>query len=374
MGKVDLSAPRGRDVADQRLWEGVGELVDRARSHSDLRAHRLEALAAWCWRGQGRPVPTDFAEQARSASLASLLAPLLLANVRAACDGPIVVLKGPEVAAHYPHPSMRPFRDLDLLVPNAADVQGSLRAAGFVPVGDETIYRDIHHLRPLHLDGFPLVVEIHSRPKWPERIPLVNGDELLDAAVASLLPIDGILALPSAHHALLLAAHGWSHAPFARLFHLIDVAVVRRGAVPREIEALAARWGLSRLWRTTSATVDALLYEGHRTWPLRSWARHLSDVREQTVLETHASSWLAGFSALPPLPAVRCGLEALAQDLRPVGGETWSDKWFRSRRAVANAFVARSEHEAEVEAELRERRSSPGAAGRERHFEERETR
>lgn len=352
---VDARATEPRDT---QLWEGVGRLVDRARSLADVRAHRLEALAAWRWHDQGRLVPADFAEHARSASFASLIAPLLLSHVRAAAEGEILMIKGPEAAARYPSPSMRPFGDLDLVVPDAPAVQRALVSAGFVLVGDDHLYRDIHHLQPLHLEGFPLVVEIHARPKWPEGIPHVALDELFDAAVDSVVPVDGISGLPAAQSALLLAAHAWAHVPLARIFHLVDVAAVRQDADPAEISALAARWGLGRLWRTTSDAADGLFYDRGSSWPLRSWARHLPRVRERTVLEDHLARWLACFSALPPAPALRTGLQAVVRDVRPAPDESWQDKWFRSRRAVANARSPRLQHVAQVEMELRRHRSA----------------
>lgn len=346
-------------VAD-RLWNQVGCLVDRARSPADLRAHRLQALAAWRWHEEGRLVPSDFTETAHSAKLASLLAPLLLGHVRAACDGPILVFKGPEAAARYPSRSMRPFGDLDLLVREPRLVQHALLAAGFAEVGDEEVYRDIHHLRPLYLEGFPLVLEIHARPKWPEGIPVVDLDELFDAAVPSAVPVEGVLALPPAQHALLLAAHAWAHAPLARLFHLVDVAAIRQEARADEIRTIASKWGLRRIWETTSAAIDDALQDRRGSWPSHTWARHLRDVREQTVFENHLGRWLSGLSALPAGAGVRKGLDAVARDIRPAREETWGDKWFRSRRAVANAKSPRSRHEVEVERALRQRRVMAG--------------
>ena len=45
-------------------------------------------------------------------------------------------MKGPEVAAHYPVPSDRPFGDLDLLVEDPEAAQRALIAAGFVEFGE----------------------------------------------------------------------------------------------------------------------------------------------------------------------------------------------------------------------------------------------
>ena len=365
----DVQAPSahvGREQVDNLLWEQVGRMIDRARSSADLRAHRLQALAAWRWHEKGRLVPSDFTEKAHSAKVASLLAPLLLSHVRAACDGPILVFKGPEAAARYPSRSMRPFGDLDLLVREPRLVQRALLGAGFAEVGDEEVYRDIHHLRPLSLAGFPLVLEIHARPKWPEGIPAVDLDELFDAAVPSAVPVEGVSALPPAQHALLLAAHAWAHAPLARLFHLVDVAAIRQEARAEEIRTIATDWGLQRIWEATSAAIDDALQDRRGSWPSQTWARHLRDVREQTVFENHLGRWLSGLSALPSGAGVRKGLEAVARDIRPAQQETWGDKWFRSRRALTNAGSPRSRHEIEVERALRQRRVMAGRSAQNR--------
>jgi Uncharacterised nucleotidyltransferase len=332
--------------ADAALWERVGRLVDRAQSAAGVRAHRLVAFAAWRARALGEGV--GVAGEARDAEIVALMAPLLLGHVRAACDAELVLLKGPEVSARYPHAAARPYGDLDLLVRDAAAVQRSLLDAGFVVVGDERTYRDIHHLRPVHLEGFPLVVEVHAEPKWPAVSAPPGFDELLAASVESVVPVAGIRALPAAHHAVLIAAHGWAHRPLGRLASLVDVAAMLEEADRDEAAAIADGWGLGRVWRTTVRAIDTLLGDASRPVALRLWARHLEQVREQTVLENHLSRWLSGWSALPPHRAAASTLVRIASDLRPAPGEGWRRKLARSRRAVANASTSTSEHEAAI--------------------------
>jgi hypothetical protein len=219
-------------------------------------------------------------------------------DVRDAHDGPLVVLKGPEVAAHYPDAVLRPYGDIDLLVPGPpSEWQRALLADGFIPIGDPRLYEDIHHERPLAPPGLPLHVELHSVPKWPDGFPRPRIAELLEAALPSSLGLDGVCTLDRAHHALVLAAHSWAHRPLRRVGELVDVAAMSDGLDPAELRALAARWGLLKIWDTSVAAAGAL--EGRRTtWPLRTWARHLPAVRERAVLESHAERWLSGFSAL----------------------------------------------------------------------------
>jgi hypothetical protein len=53
MPKVRLETnPSGGD-----LWSAVDALIDRAATEDDIRAHRLEVLAARRYRVLGRPVP-----------------------------------------------------------------------------------------------------------------------------------------------------------------------------------------------------------------------------------------------------------------------------------------------------------------------------
>ena len=48
----------------------------------------------------------------------------------------LILMKGPEAAARYPDPALRPFCDLDFLVDDPAAAHRALMAAGFVEVGD----------------------------------------------------------------------------------------------------------------------------------------------------------------------------------------------------------------------------------------------
>ncbi len=81
--------------------------------------------------------------------------------------GALMLMKGPEVAAHYPVPSDRPFRDLDLMVEDPIPAQNAFIAVGFVEYGEPAAYTGLQHLPPLIWPGAPLVVEVHRRPNQP---------------------------------------------------------------------------------------------------------------------------------------------------------------------------------------------------------------
>jgi hypothetical protein len=331
---------------DPRLWEGVDRLVDRAPTAGDLRSHRIEPIAARRLRSRGLEVPEEVLAAERSAAVASLAAPVLLERVRAACEGPVLVLKGPEIAARYPDPALREYKDLDVLVPDAEATQRALLRAGFQPIGEPSLYVGIHHLRPLALRGLPLAVEVHSHPKWPAGLEPPSTEELLAAAVPSSVGVRGVLAPSPAHHGLLLAGHSWAHEPLRRLRDLVDVAATVQGLDRAELRALARSWQVERLWATTAASIDGLFLEGWAPLPLRLWAQNLMKVRERTVLENHLARVLADFWMLPAPHALGELCSVLAAEVCPRPGETWAAKLSRSGRALRNALRRRSEHEA----------------------------
>jgi hypothetical protein len=333
------------------IWASVDQLVDCAPRLSDLREHKLHLFAARRWRALGRPLPPGLLAEERLAAINALTAALVLERVRAACDGPLILLKGPEVAARYPDPLLRPFVDVDLLVPDAHRTQRALIAAGFREIGDPALYRNIHHLRPLQLPDLPLPVEVHSAPKWIDHLTPPPLEELFSVASPALSGVDGVLALPAPHHALALVAHAWAHDPLVRLLELIDVAVMSEAEDRNEIAQLARRWGMSRVWNSTIRAADALFDDRRKTPALRLWARNLPAARGRTVLESHLERWIGAFSALPMHTAVRVGFSNVIHEFRPAAGESWRTKLGRMRLAVANAPRRRIDHDEHLERE-----------------------
>jgi hypothetical protein len=264
-------------------------------------------------------------------------------------------MKGPQIAARYPDPALRPCIDLDLLVPDARLVQRALVGAGFVEVGDPAQYVDSPHWLPLQWPGVPLLVEVHSAPNWPAWLGSPPTRELLEHAVPASLGVDGVLTLDPLHHALVVAVHSWAHGPLTRVGQLVDVAVMANGLDREKLLDLAQRWNLERPWRTTLGVAEAVLFGGPRPFALRSWARNLLAVRERTVLENHLGLWLAGFSALGAAGGVRVMVAQAGKDLRPVGGESWGAKLSRARLAFRNARTRKSEHDAQVTQTVRRR-------------------
>jgi hypothetical protein len=302
------------------MWERIDTLLENSSAPLEvLRVHRVELLEARRRRAAGLPLePDTLADEARVA-VNEMAVPGLLARVRAAYDGPLLLMKGPEVALDYGAAGLRSFGDLDFLTGDAHAAQAALLGAGFQEVFEPGIYEDIHHLRPLWWPGLPLVVELHTEANWPKGIPGPSTEELLAAAVPSRLGVAGITTLPPEQHALILAAHAWEHQPLGRLGNLLDVAVVLRRADEAQIDRLARRWGCRRMSRTTRNAIRALTSDG-RSAATRLWARHLYDARERTVFEWHVKDVLA---PLWGYPATRVPAAVLREARRLELSRSW---------------------------------------------------
>jgi hypothetical protein len=329
------------------MWTAVDavldELVDAGleRRADVLRDHRVHLLAARRAQARGIAVPSMLQDAQRLAAIVAVSVPRVLERVRAACDGPVLLIKGAEVAARYPDPLSRPYIDVDLLTPDAHAAQRALVAAGFGALGAAD---SAHHLAPLHLPGLPVRVEVHAALHWPDGLAAPPVAELLDTSVPSALGVEGIAAPAPAHHAVLLAAHAWTDRPLGRLGRLVDVEALSLEAGAAELDALARAWGCARLWRATRRAAESVLLGRRATLPLRVWARHLPEVRSRTVLGVHLERWLAPASAFPAHQVVARAASAVAHDMRPHPGEGWGTKATRVRRAVAHADRPESEH------------------------------
>jgi Uncharacterised nucleotidyltransferase len=328
---------------DPVAWARVGALADRAPGLSALRHHKLQLLAAGRMRARGEAVPSGLVEDERRAALLALTAPAVLRRVRAACDGPLVLFKGLEVASRWPQPQWRPSGDIDLLVLDAPAVQSALLAAGFVEAAgpDPDTYDELHHCCPLVLPGLPITVEVHRQPHWCDEHPPAVA-EIVAAAQPSAVGIAGVLAPRPDHHAVLLAAHAWAHEPLDRIGQLADVAALLAACDRAAAGRVADAWGVGRVWRATVEAVDQILMENPRRVPI--WKRHLLDARERTVLEDHATRLVAPIAAAPRSRAPLAFLGATRDILRPAMDEAWPAKVGRSVQAVRHAAWTRQQH------------------------------
>jgi hypothetical protein len=290
------------NLLEDGFWTRLDALADRAPSIVDLLDHRLGAVAARHWRAQGRPLAPAVVEEERYATLATVAAPILLKRVASLYERPIMVLKGPEVAARYPEASMRPSHDLDLLVEDSAGAFRALIAAGCSIVRERP---SRHHEMPVAFPDLPLIIELHSAPKWPTWNAGPSAKGLFAVGVPSHVGPPGVLAPRPAEHAVLLAAHSWAHRPLARVLDFVDILVLLAETDTAEADEVARRWHVPRLWDTTLAAARALFSAGETPWTLRTWAKNTLEVRRPTRSEELLERFLSPFAALPPRRALR---------------------------------------------------------------------
>lgn len=326
----------------EALWQAVDELLADAQVEG-IRANKLGALAARLRRRAGRPVPPPLAGDERGATVAVTMARPLIEHVRSVSDGPLVLFKGLEVARLYPGLA-RTFGDVDLLAADADAAQRALVAAGYSEIDDAEQFVEHHHLRPLKSPHVGLNVELHTGPLWPPGTKAPPLAEILERSVPSGAGVDGIVAPHPVHHALILAAHAWSHDPLRTLRDLVDIAAVAAGCSETELAQTANAWGIPKIWRTTRGAIAALLEGGPTTVPLRIWARHLRPVRERTLVDSHLMRWLHPFWELPPRAAVADLREAFRLTLLPAPGESWREKLARTGHSFRHPGEPMSTH------------------------------
>jgi hypothetical protein len=103
-----------------------------------------------------------------------------------------------------------------------------------------------------------------------------------------------------------------------------------------DLDRTAAAWGMGRVWRTTWRAIEHLLYDGAASVPLRSWARHLGDVRERSIFDHHLARWLSPYSELPLHLALARMAGVAREEIEPAGGESWRAKLGRMTSALRN--------------------------------------
>ena len=332
---------------DRSLWltSVIERLVVTAPSLDALRKHRLHLAAARIWRSHGREVPADLVSDVRAAAVRAMLARFVLGKARSAYGGALMLMKGPEVAAHYPVASDRPFGDLDLLADDPVAAQRALIAAGFLELGEPAAYTGLQHLPPLMWPGAPLLVEIHRHPGQPYWLPPVSPESMFDVAVPSATGVPGILAPEPLAHAVLVAAHAWNDDPLGSVGQLVDVAALLASADRGRARAFARAWGWDRMWSTTLGVMDAVMSGTRGSLAVRLWTRHLLDAREQVVLENHVSRLAAPVWSLPAGEVPRGIVSALRYTVTPERDEDWFTQLRRSCLAIAHALRPVSGHE-----------------------------
>jgi putative nucleotidyltransferase-like protein len=270
---------------------------------TDVRARLDRAFAA----GTGRHV-------VYSRELAGVLSAL--------ADGAIdvIVLKGAALAETlYPHPALRPFDDLDLLV-RRADVPGAdarLRGLGYARVADEHGWRfDVAWDRAtLYEAPSGVRVDLHwgllnePRFRWNER----EADTVWERAIEVRLA--GVPARVLAREDLLLhlAAHLGVHHGGQGLLWQWDIArLIARGLDWDLLDARARQW---RVGRAVRFALDSVAARFAVSVPATALAR-LGDGTLRARLARRVAAGVAGIGrrdyVLPPLLTDRSRDGALA--------------------------------------------------------------
>lgn len=334
------------EIRGQHVWPAIDRLVEGTTDLAGLRAHGLQLLAARRWQTMGRPLPASLQYEVWAAAIAAIAAPRFLCTVREQIKGPMLLLKGPEVASRYPDPALRPFVDLDVLVPDAGAAQQALLAAGFTPVS-RAIRGESHHRVPLTFPGSPLYLEVHEGLGGLHWMTPPSIEMLVARAVPSATGVADVLTLPPADHAMLLAAHSWRHMPLRRVRDLLDIALLTDRVDPAGLAATARAWNMTRLWEATVRAGDVILGgAAPASWWERYWFHHLLALQELTSGQACVRRWIGSWWAPTPRWAIGALALALRRDLHPLPGESWPaalGRMGRSLRPVLTELAAGKE-------------------------------
>lgn len=268
--------------------------------------------------GDNRSLASRRRDHARSVLAAQILLERLVARGR----GPIVLMKGLEVAQLYPAVLARPFRDVDVLLNDPRPAWNELVAAGYR--SDPTRRADIdhHHLPALADPTGSVGLELHVRPNVPDWASIPTA-LLLETAEPSRTGIDGVLRPRDDLHALLLALHCWKGG-FTRLRDLLDALLLAQVS-DRPVEEIARDLDLTRFWQMTKdLAAHVLLGESTRMTRLVSGALIKPD---QSLRDRKRTRILAPFLVANPIRVCsahvseyRLGREARRPGRATVGG------------------------------------------------------
>jgi Uncharacterised nucleotidyltransferase len=262
------------------VWVMIDRLIDEGRTDTWLGDQRLLPLAAERRYHRDMAVSPAQRRAARGVAADQAVAEHLLSEVRAAVRGAVLVLKGPELAACYPRPGLRPFADVDVLVPDVDAAAVELQHAGFDWRTELGSHAGHHHLAPFRWGPLPMPLEVHLRPAWVPWCPSPPWSELAASSEESRTGVGGLQRPDDAHHAVLVAVHAWRSRPYGRLLDLADVWLLAHQAGPERAADVAQRWGVARLWGATWAAAEALVAgTRRRSKAVRVLGRHLSGRR-----------------------------------------------------------------------------------------------
>ena len=230
-------------------WSSIVELA---------RYHGVSALLFWRL-GQregdadGRlSVPLEVVEELQadfySAAAHEIRAELQLATVLgalSAAEVPALVVKGAALAAYYPDPALRPYSDIDIMVPGAQldTAEQALSSLGYRCFASKGWWLDhLHHLPPMVSGNEGLLVELHWGLDYQEDAGRLPADDLWARAVPWVAQGEAALRLDAVDAALHLCRHAVvQHRVYGVFRYLCDLAQVTRAWGQGEWEMLLRR-------------------------------------------------------------------------------------------------------------------------------------
>ena len=245
-------------------WPGVLALA-RRHSVSPILFWRLRQRGEDARDGVPAAVPAGVWEALRAdffgAAARRMVVERQLARVLAAVEEagvPILVVKGPAAGAFYPHPAMRTYGDLDVLVPEdrLGAAEAALNGLGYRAVKPQAWMLDHYHHLALAGDDDQLVVEVHWRldideqegiPNYAARLP---GEDLWARAEPWTVGGQPALRLEAVDAVLHLCRHAvMQHRLRMGLRPVCDLAQVVEDWGAGQWQVLAARAGAYGLGR-----------------------------------------------------------------------------------------------------------------------------
>ena len=298
---------------DDPILAGLARRLDERRPSLEMMQHHgVHLLAADWWRTSGQRIEPQMQraldDELVRAHARHLLREAELARILEVTGQPTIVLKGDEIATHYPDPALRPAADIDILVLDPEAAQRRLIDAGWIETGFHAAGRAgqvrHHHLVGLSRPGSPIGLEVHRRPSWLNWMRPPAPDQLFECAEES--EISSAPVLRPDVHVLVVASHLLRSDPFARLRDLVDVGLLRSQASVAAVAQLAADWNGRRAWEIVNRTVDSLLLDSGRL-PVTSLALGRPSRRMELRREAakRPSTFVMPFFAYGPIDGSR---------------------------------------------------------------------
>jgi hypothetical protein len=244
---VSQARSGAQNPSPSRLSASVERWLATA-SVAGAKSHRIDSLLS------------NDVEHRRAMTIFHMQTREMVRDVRTLVDGPVVLMKGIEVAQLYPESWRRDFVDVDILVGDVEAADVAVRRSGLVAFQSVSTLPGYHQTAPLVRPGNPVTIELHRRPSSP-RWAHFPSQEIIAQSRPSRTGIDGVMRPRDDHHVVMVAWHFWRDGAH-RARDLVDLHLLRQQTSDRDIEATADVWEVGNVWRATRVLLDALEDDG----------------------------------------------------------------------------------------------------------------